>query len=98
MQTLYPTGIDHAKKASSVRLPAMELPKTSSGQVLGTDTAAFVKVMENKKLYANATTPGEILGVKRVDRLQKRQKALERRRRLEGLCAGDDALLGDLDV
>lgn len=77
---MYPRGIDHAKKATSIRLPPMELPKLS-GQ-MAADTAIYVKIAENKKLFGGVTSPGEILGIKRTNKLRKRQQTREHRRRL----------------
>ena len=82
---MYPTGIDHAKKASSIRLPPMELPKSAAGKTkTNADASLYMKIAENKKLFGNATKPGEILGIKRTNRLRRRQQDLERRKRLDG--------------
>jgi len=72
MHLMYPDGIDKAQKASSVRLPPMELPKS------GVDAAMYHKIAENNKLYGNCKSPGEVLGIKRTNRLQKIRRAKER--------------------
>ena len=81
MHIMYPSGIDRAKKATSIRLPPMEQPKPTGNQKQ--DAAMYMKISENRKMFGHTSKPGEILGIKRTNKLKRQLLARQRRQQSE---------------
>ena len=77
MHNMYSKGLDQAKRTTSTKLPPMELPKS------GVDVATYRRIAENNKLFGQCKSAGEVLGVRRAEKLRKQREARLKQQRLE---------------
>ena len=87
MHINYPDGIDLARGVTSTVVETIKPGKHGMSEA-----AAYLKIVEQNKLFGGVTSPGEILGIKRVHKLQalEKQKLREERLKLMGGAGGSE--------